>query len=181
MSGHPGSGLEIERKYLLRGLPPRVRRARVVTVHQGWLAGGRTPVRLRSVREGGRECWTRTVKTGLGLRRTEQEEPLSRRHFRALWPGTQGRRVRKRRYFVPQGDLTWEIDEFLDFPLVVAEVELPAEETGVSPPGWLRPWIVAEVTERPEYTNLQLARHGPPASPFRGRGGSGARTGRKAP
>jgi adenylate cyclase len=181
MSGQAGAGLEIERKYLLRGLPPRVRRARVVTVHQGWLGRGREPVRLRRVREGGRERWTRAVKRGLGLRRTEQEEILTRRCFRALWPGTQGRRVRKRRYFIPQGALTWEIDEFLDFPLVVAEVELPAEDTEVTLPGWLLPWIVTEVTERPEYTNLQLARHGPPASPARGRGGSGASSGRTAP
>jgi adenylate cyclase len=181
MSGHPGPGIEIERKYLLRGLPPRVHRARVVTVHQGWLEAGRRPVRLRRVREGGHEYWTRTVKKGLGLVRSEQEEPLSRRCFRALWPGTQGRRVRKRRYFIPQGDLTWEIDEFLDLPLVLAEVELPTEETEVVPPGWLCPWIVAEVTERPEYTNLQLARHGLPVSPSGGRRGIGVRTGHEGP
>jgi CYTH domain-containing protein len=75
---------------------------------------------------------------------------------------TEGHRVRKRRYLVEDGDLTWEIDEFVDMPLVLAEVELPTEATAVELPGWLAPLVIEEVTGRPEYLNVNLARNGPP-------------------
>ena len=42
-----------------------------------------------------------------------------------MWPLTQGARVLKRRYLVPERDVVWEIDEFLDRSgLWLAEVEL---------------------------------------------------------
>ncbi len=116
----------------------------------------------------GRGSWYRAVKSGLGLVRAEQEERISRRRFRELWPGTAGVRIRKHRYLIPDGELTWEIDEFLDFDLVLAEVELPTADTEVVIPDWLAPWVVAEVTERVEYTNLYMARHGPPPVPAEG-------------
>ncbi len=165
----PGHGIEIERKYLLCGLPPRTDRARRAYVRQGWLETTDPPVRLREVRMGNRHSWYRTVKSGLGLVRSEQEERISRRRFRELWPGTEGVRIRKRRYLVPVGDLTWEIDEFLDFDLVLAEVELPTTDTEVVIPDWLTPWVVAEVTEGVTYTNLFMARHGPPPAPEKGK------------
>jgi CYTH domain-containing protein len=65
--------------------------------------------------------------------------------------------LRKRRYRVPQGDLVWEIDQFLDRDLVLAEVELPGPRSEVSIPEWLRPHILREVTEDPAYTNAHLA------------------------
>ena len=54
-----------------------------------------------------------------------------------MWPLTLGRRLRKRRHAVPEGGLTWEIDQFLDRDLVLAEVELPSAETPVTVPKWL--------------------------------------------
>jgi len=59
---------------------------------------------------------------------------------------------------VPDGALTWEIDEFTDRRLVLAEVELPAESGAVEIPGWLEPFVVREVTEEEEYQNAKLAR-----------------------
>jgi CYTH domain-containing protein len=64
----------------------------------------------------------------------------------------------KRRYLVPAGDLTWEIDEFLDRDLVLAEVELPSAEARVNPPEWLEPYVVRDVTGESEYSNMRLAR-----------------------
>ena len=64
---------------------------------------------------------------GRGVSRIEAEEATTERVFRALWPLTAGKRVRKERFFVRAGGLTWEIDRFLDIDLVLAEVELPAE------------------------------------------------------
>jgi len=66
-------------------------------------------------------------------------------------------RLRKRRYLVSDGTLVWEVDEFLDRALVLAEIELPTANTEVTVPEWLAPSIVREVTDEPAFTNLRLA------------------------
>jgi CYTH domain-containing protein len=100
----------------------------------------------------------RTIKIGTGLSRSEFEEPIPEHVFLSLWPMTQGSRVHKRRYRVPAGDLTWEIDEFLDRDLVLAEIEVPSEDTEVVLPDWLLVALVREVTEEQEFSNVQLAK-----------------------
>jgi CYTH domain-containing protein len=105
-----------------------------------------------------RERYFRTVKLGSGVTRIEVEEGCTRELFDALWPLTRERRVRKRRYRVPDGALVWEVDEFTDRPLVVAEVELPAADAAAEVPGWLAPYVVREVTDEGEYVNANLAR-----------------------
>ena len=54
--------------------------------------------------------------------------------------------------------LTWEIDEFVDRELVLAEVELKSADEPIQPPEWLRPYLVREVTGEDAYVNLNLAR-----------------------
>ena len=82
-------------------------------------------------------------------------EPPGLREHAAL---TEGRRLRKRRYRVPEGNLVWEIDQFLDRDLVLAEVELgPGAPTEVEIPAWLRPHVEREVTGDEAYSNFKLA------------------------
>src|SRR5256885_14202809 len=96
---------------------------------------------------------------GSGLDRLEFEEETSEQFFATVWPLTRGARVFKRRYFVPEGDVTWEIDEFLDRSgLWLAEVELESVDQHVEVPDWLQPVVEREVTEEREYTNRALAR-----------------------
>jgi len=52
----------------------------------------------------------------------------------------------------------WEVDEFTDRDLWLAEVELPSADHEAKPPDWLAPHIVREVTNEPEYLNINLAR-----------------------
>jgi CYTH domain-containing protein len=156
--GNRPAGIEIERKYLLSGLPPHALTCPSEEIEQGWLPGKELIERLRHVRSGAGDAWFRTVKLGRGLQRIEIEEAATRELFEALWPLTQGCRVRKRRYRVPQGALAWEVDEFLDRDLVLAEIELPTAETRVVPPEWLTGYLVREVTTEVEYVNRTLAR-----------------------
>jgi CHAD domain-containing protein/CYTH domain-containing protein len=149
--------LEIERKFLLSGMPP-VPGASVQEIEQGWLPGIVLVERLRRVRANGTEACFRTVKLGAGIRRIEVEEETTPELFAAVWPLTEGCRVRKRRYPVPDGERIWEIDEFLDRDLVLAEVELPSPDAPAEPPEWLRPYLVREVTDEPAYLNRNLAR-----------------------
>lgn len=150
--------VEIERKYLLSGLPPAVAGARSVLIDQGYVPGKVVRERVRRLREGGGERYVRTVKLGRGVTRQEFEEETTLEIFQALWSVTPGRRLQKRRYFVPADGLTWEIDEFTDRPLVLAELELPAEDHEVRIPEWLAPYVVREVTHERAYANSQLAR-----------------------
>ncbi|MFN2376809.1 MAG: CHAD domain-containing protein [Candidatus Binatia bacterium] len=149
--------VERERKFLLTGLPPAVREAPVQEIRQGWLPGVTLRERLRQVRDAAGEHYFRTVKLGRGIERIEIEEETTPEVFEAMWPLTAGCRIEKRRYLVVEGELTWEIDEFLDRDLVLAEVELDTVDQDVPMPDWLTAVLVREVTDDPNYLNLTLA------------------------
>ena len=102
--------------------------------------------------------WLRTLKMGDGIVRQEIEEPTTGPVFEAMWPLTEGRRVHKRRYCVAEGDLVWEIDEFADRDLVLAEVEVQSSDDHPALPDWLAPYVVREVTLEPQYLNVNLAK-----------------------
>jgi adenylate cyclase len=60
---------------------------------------------------------------------------------------------------VPEAELMWEIDEFLDRGgLWLAELELDSADDVVVVPAWLRAAVEREVTDDPRYTNHALAR-----------------------
>jgi CHAD domain-containing protein/CYTH domain-containing protein len=157
LTARAAAGREIERKYLLKALPAETATVEPIEIEQGWLPGERLVERVRRLRWNGSESWFRTVKAGTGLDRLEVEEATSAEVFDGIWPLTSGRRVRKRRYRIPAGDLVWEIDQFLDRDLVLAEVELATVDTPVVPPEWLQPYLVREVTGEAEYENRHLA------------------------
>jgi adenylate cyclase len=150
---------EIERKYLLTALPPRTRTASALHIDQGYLPGRRINERVRRTERDGSLRYYRTIKSGAGIEKLEIEEETDERFFSAVWPLTLGHRVEKRRYEVPEGELVWEIDEFLDRSgLWLAEVELNAVDQHVTVPGWLAEFVEREVTEDGRYTNYALSR-----------------------
>jgi adenylate cyclase len=160
-----GHGVERERKYLLARLPELPLDCETLEIEQGWLPGERLRERLRRVRGAGGERFERALKLGSGVERTEVEEPLARELFEALWPLTGACRVRKRRHRVRVGEHVWELDEFLDRPLALAEVELERSDERPELPGWLAAHVVREVTDEGAFTNLALAEAGPGHAP----------------
>lgn len=157
VEGQRPPGIEIERKFLLSGLPPHAVTFPSEEIEQGWLPGKELVERLRHVRSADGDAWYRTVKSGHGIERIEIEEATTRELFEVLWPLTEGCRVQKRRYLVPERTTLWEVDQFLDRDLVLAEIELPTAETVVEVPGWLAEYSVRDVTGEPEYVNRVLA------------------------
>jgi CYTH domain-containing protein len=153
-----GAPEEIERKYLLAALPDSVKSTSALVIEQGYLPGKHLVERLRRVKDENSTRFYRTIKLGTGLVRTEIEEETTRKVFDRMWPLTKGRRLKKRRRRARDGDLTWEIDDFADRELVLAEVELPDRDTQVEIPKWLRPHVVRDVTDEEEYQNTRLAR-----------------------
>ncbi|MDQ3723442.1 MAG: adenylate cyclase [Actinomycetota bacterium] len=162
------AGIEIERKFLLSGLPPTMRFARREAIRQGYLAlDGDTEVRIRINQKGA----VLTIKAGRGGVRVEEEIALETRRAEALWELTEGRRVQKSRRRVRLAgpaagpELLAEVDEYagaLD-GLVVAEVEFPDEEAarGFEPPAWFG----RELTDDWRYANRSLASDGMPEEP----------------
>jgi CYTH domain-containing protein len=153
-----GQGVEIERKYLLRKLPAEAKRAPVAEIEQGYLPGKTLIERLRRVKTGDEMRYLRTVKLGSGLVRTEIEEACDYATFKAMWPLTKGKRLRKRRYRLADAGHVWEIDEFLDRKLVLAEIELSSARETVAVPEWLARCLVREVTSEMQYVNHTLSR-----------------------
>jgi CYTH domain-containing protein len=159
VAADPSDDREIERKYLLRALPDRVRDADSLEIDQGYLPGVRINERIRRARGPGGVKYYRTMKFGAGMDRLELEDETTEEFFDATWPLTRGARVWKRRYLVPEGELVWEIDEFLDRSgLWLAEIELDHVDQVVPIPDWLAPSVVREVTFEKGYTNRALAR-----------------------
>jgi adenylate cyclase len=151
--------MEIERKFLIES-PPRHLPEPGVAIDQGYLAVGDDGSEVRVRRAG--ERLTLTAKRGDGLVRGEHEVELSAEQFDALWPATEGRRLRKTRFRVPAGELTIELDLYAGelSGLAVAEVEFPsidAADTFEAPA-----WFGAEVTDDPRYKNRALAQNGAP-------------------
>jgi CYTH domain-containing protein len=150
---------EIERKYLLKGLPEAVAGAPSLEFDQGYIPGIRINERIRRARGADDVKYYRTMKTGSGIDRFEIEEETTQEFFEAVWPLTRGARVWKRRYLVPDRDVIWEIDEFLDRDgMWLAEVELERIDQEVVIPDWLAPVLVREVTTEKGYTNRALAK-----------------------
>jgi CYTH domain-containing protein len=171
--------MEIERKYLLRSIPHTLRGMPSVEIVQGWLPGERLLERLRRVTRGAEVRHYRTVKLGSGVARIEIEEETAPELFEVLWPATRDRRIRKRRYAIAEGALTWEVDVFAGRDLVLAEIELPSADTPFEIPGWLAPYVVHEVTDDASYVNATLATPEPDepvAAPVRPRAVAQVRT-----
>jgi CHAD domain-containing protein/CYTH domain-containing protein len=156
-------GMEVERKYLLRFVPEMARDGRRLDIAQGYVPGSKLHERIRRVSvqhgSGRREVrFYRTVKLGEGVARTELEEETTEAIFLTMWPLTKRHRLRKRRFEVDVDGQTWEIDEFKNRNLVLAEIELDSEDEKVMFPDWLAPAVQREVTGEPEFQNINLAR-----------------------
>ena len=148
-------GIEIERKFLVVGDDWRA--APAVAYAQGYL--NRDKERTVRVRIAADAAWLTVKGVTSGATRAEFEYPIPVADAEQLLALCDGPLVRKLRRVVVHAGARWEVDEFLgdNAGLVVAEIELPAEDAPFAAP----PWLGAEVTHDPRYFNSSLA-----AAPF---------------
>jgi adenylate cyclase len=147
---------EIERKFLIKHLPPELRRARRYSILQGYLAAEPDDRHVRLRKKGKNASLTFKLVHGRGVRE-EREIALTPKQFAALWPATAGRRLQKVRYEIPWKNRLIEIDVYRgrNTGLMVAEVEFPSHvaRRKFKPPNWFG----REVTGERRYSNIVLA------------------------
>ena len=149
---------EIQRRFLLRRLPATAQAFALQEIEQGWLPGTRVVERIRSLRRDPQPVTYRTTRWSTGATPGAPQGEVDQTMFDEIWPLTAGRRVAKRRHVVTDYGLQWEIDQFLDRDLVIADVAVAERDAPVVVPEWLQPYIVREVTGEGAYTSLALAR-----------------------
>lgn len=149
-------GIEIERKFLVRGTAWR--QADPQPLQQGYLS--LDPHRTVRVRRAGKLAWLTVKGIAHGISRAEFEYPIPAADADALLALCDGVLIEKNRHIVHHAGMRWEVDEFLgaNAGLVVAELELTGEDQTFAQPPWLGP----EVSADPRYANANLARR-----PFR--------------
>ena len=155
-------GMEIERRFLVSadgwkklGKPCEYRQG-YMSVH---------PERTVRVRIAGGHAWL-TLKariTDTSRHEFEYEIPLA--EARTMLDVMCPMQVSKQRTKLTFAGHVWEVDEFsgANAGLVLAEIELPSEDTAFERPDWLG----AEVTADSRFTNAYLADH--PYSSWNGR------------
>ncbi|MCR6673663.1 CYTH domain-containing protein [Devosia ginsengisoli] len=148
-------GREIERKFLVVSDAWQPIATGSALLRQGYLSSNaKATVRVRSTDD---ERAVLTLKGAVeGISRAEYEYEIPIADARELLAMAEPHVVEKRRYLVPYGGLTWEVDVFLGRHegLVLAEVELDDEAQAVALPDW----VGAEVTQDDRYNNASLSR-----------------------
>ena len=148
---------EIERKYLLADDSWRNLVTGVQHIRQGYLS--LDPDRTIRVRRKDNQAFI-TIKGRNregGISHFEWEHEISLADAEALFPLCLNPIIDKHRHLVPWQNFTIEIDVFHadNEGLVLAEIELPSENTPVSLP----PFITSEVTDDSRYQNSNLSVH----------------------
>lgn len=151
--------IEIERKFLVVSDAWRGQAWKTLEMAQGYLndsqavASGAQHSSIR-IRLEGDEARLNIKSRQIGASRQEFDYPLPVEDAGALLALCVGPVLKKRRHFVRHQGHEWEIDEFFgdNAGLIVAEVELSAEDETFALPEWAG----VEVTHLLRYYNLNL-------------------------
>ena len=147
-------GKEIERKFRIKELPANLETYPFHEMEQGYL--NTSPV-VRVRKED--ENYYLTYKGRGLLEREEYNLPLTEEAYVHLLGKADGKIITKRRYLIPYGDYTIELDLFKGYceGLIIAEVEFPSveEANSFSAPDWFG----EDVTGDYHYSNSYLSQN----------------------
>lgn len=143
--------LEIERKFLVVSDAWRTHNPEYIC--QGYLNHDKH--RTVRVRIKGNAAFITIKGKSTGATRSEFEYPIPVDDAKQLMTLCEKPPVEKYRHTIEFEGSTWEVDEFLgeNQGLLLAEIELDAEDQAFSRP----PWLSHEVTDDPRYYNANLA------------------------
>jgi len=145
--------MEIERKFTIKELPENLNDYPCYHIEQGYL-NTEPVVRIRKQNDE----YIMTYKGKGMLVREEYNLPLTKDAYEHLKPKCDGNIISKKRYQIPYGDFTIELDVFDPpfAPLIMAEVEFDSVETANA---FQKPdWFLEDVTNDPKYHNSNMSR-----------------------
>lgn len=149
------TNIEIERRFLLKNDSWRAEAGEPEIIAQGYLSVEKAcTVRVRII---GTQAWL-TVKGFISdVTRSEFEYAIPVAEARTMMDSLCAFTLEKHRYRICHAGFQYEIDEYFgdNAPLIVAELELPAEHTPFERPEWLG----EEITSNGCYTNAYLSKH----------------------
>ena len=151
------SGLEIERKFLVRNDDYKRQAFSASRIQQGYICSGHgRTVRVR-IRDQRGFLTIKGPSDGNGLSRYEFEKEITLDEAQHLMELCEPGRIDKTRYLVKSGPHTFEVDEFYgeNEGLVMAEVELNSESEAFDKPDF----IGREVTGDRRYYNSHLLKN----------------------
>ena len=146
---------EIERKFLVKGDAWRAL-AKGTTYRQGYLNSAKE--RTVRIRTADAKAFVTIKGITIGATRSEYEYEIPFDDGKEMLDTLAEKPlIEKKRYKIPVGNVTWEIDEFLgeNAGLIVAEVELKSADQTLDKPTW----VGDEVTNDPRYFNANLVKN----------------------
>lgn len=149
--------VEIERKFLVRDKHFLNEAHKSVVIKQGFLNSDKNRVvRVRTSDDSG-YLTIKGISDASGLKRMEWEYEIPRAEAEALLAICEPTIIEKTRYYIRNGSLEFEVDVFEkeNEGLMVAEIELPDENTAFTKPHWLGKEVTGEV----KYYNASLSKH----------------------
>ena len=148
---------EIERKFLVKSEAFKIEASASTSISQGFLNADKArTVRVRLTDD--KAFLTIKGETSRsGMSRLEWETEIPVEDAKTLLTLCEPGVIEKRRYYIQQGEHTFEVDEFYgeNQGLIIAEVELQTEQDVIQRPDWLG----SEVTGEVKYYNAMLSKH----------------------
>ncbi|WP_373741927.1 CYTH domain-containing protein [Neisseria sp.] len=147
--------IEIERRFLLADDSWRNHASAPVTMQQGYLSVEKErTIRVRII---GNRAWL-TLKGYISdVSRSEFEYKIPPEHAQTMMDTMCPFKLEKQRHTIAFEGFVFEIDEYFgeNAPLIVAELELPSEDTPFAKPAWLG----REITSDSRFTNAYLSKY----------------------
>ncbi len=145
--------IEIEYKFKIKNDIWRQFAVKPRKIRQAYLAKeGKSAIRVRIYDNNEAKLTIKAAVSGATRKEFEYAIPIA--DAEELMHLASGYPIEKTRYTIPQGSLTWEIDEFFgeNNGLIIAEIELSHEIQEFEKPSW----VGEDVTDQRRYYNSNL-------------------------
>jgi CYTH domain-containing protein len=156
--------LEIERKFLLKAMPNIVA-DESIEICQYYLKNNDNEwERVRSWKSNKKDIiYTHNIKKFISSGINEEyENVISKDEFlkfvsKCFLPNTESRYILKNRSIYIDNNLKWEVDNFKDCQLIIAELEIPYKEYKITIPNFIQEKLLIDITELNQFTNINLS------------------------
>lgn len=148
--------LEVERRWLVK-IPPNIEDFQYMYIEQDYLAP-ESGFQGRIRRLDDKFIYTEKARTDSAAARIENEREITAEEYAGLKSHTILNTIKKRRYLIPHGGLTFEFDVFentVESGIAIMEAELEDENAEIEFPDFIK--IIREVTDDSYYTNRNFA------------------------